>query len=96
MNNNLPYDLRLVYERLQAGAVEEAMAILEDKNFIFIEWQRDDITMRAEELGIELNEDQIWDILSCLQSNHDASVGINWDVIDYWIDDSLEVDEDIK
>ena len=87
MNNNLPNDLRLVYERLQKGAVEEAMAILEDKNLIFIEWQKDDIIMRADDVNIFITEKDAQDILSRMVNSHDCNFGITWDTIDSCLQD---------
>ena len=42
--------------------------------------------MIADELGIELNEDEAEEILEQLYQNHDASIGICWDVIDSYIE----------
>ena len=48
-------------------------------------WTDEDVQGRADEMEIELSKEQIQDVLSLLDSKHDASVGINWDTIDYWV-----------
>jgi hypothetical protein len=48
---------------------------------ITITWTDEDVWCVAEEFGIELNEAQVNDILSLLEKNHDATIGINWEVI---------------
>lgn len=49
---------------------------------INITWSSDDVIYRADERGIHLTYDQANDILDILEKNHDATIGINWDVID--------------
>lgn len=48
---------------------------------IKITWSTDDIFMLADELGIELAEHEADEILELMYQNHDASIGICWDVI---------------
>jgi hypothetical protein len=60
------------------------------KNQINIIWYIDDIIERDEEICDE-GEDRITDeqarsVLDLLESKYDAYQGINWGVIDYWID----------
>ena len=57
---------------------------------ITIEWSTEDIISRSEELTLHglaspLTEAQANTILHLLKRHHDASVGINWEVIDYYI-----------
>ena len=49
-------------------------------------WGDLDIRCRAEELDIELTDDEVNDVLDNLTRNHDATLGINWDVIDATIE----------
>jgi hypothetical protein len=53
---------------------------------IQIRWSTDDVLMKAEELDIELTEEQADIILGNIERYHDANVGINWDVIAYHIE----------
>jgi hypothetical protein len=52
---------------------------------IKIIWNTEDILIRAEELNVELTEHEADNILDELYENHDASIGICWDVIGSYI-----------
>ena len=56
---------------------------------ISIKWSTEDVLFKAEEMGIELTEDQADAILDNIEHYHDASVGINWDVIEFHIEDYI-------
>jgi hypothetical protein len=56
---------------------------------IEIKWNTDDVIMQADAMNIELTEEQADDILESLENKHDANIGINWDVISFYIDDYL-------
>ena len=53
-----------------------------------IEWSTEDIISQAFDMGVGLDIDQASEILEEVIDDHDASVGINWDVIEYHISDS--------
>ena len=53
-----------------------------------IEWSTEDIISQAHDMGVDLDIDQAYEILEQVIDDHDASVGINWDVIEYHISDS--------
>lgn len=61
-----------------------------DGTAIALVWQADDVEMRAEERDIELTPEQVGDILHLLDHKHDASLGVSWDTIDYYIDEAVE------
>lgn len=50
-------------------------------------WVAEDVQHRADDNGLNppLTEEEIRDVLSLLENNHDACIGINWDVIDFAI-----------
>ena len=48
---------------------------------IQIYWCTEDVTHQAEIMGIPLTEEQADDILDNVERYHDATIGINWDVI---------------
>lgn len=50
-------------------------------------WCFEDIKNQSSntEDGEEITDAQVFDVMTAVQRNIDASVGINWDVIDYWI-----------
>ena len=54
-------------------------------------WCEEDITLRAEDRGIKLTDEQIDKIILLIEKTFDASLGINWDVIDCATDNVLEV-----
>lgn len=57
---------------------------------ITIKWYTDDVVWRAEEMDIQLTQEEAYKILKIIEKNHDPEVGINWNVIDYYIDDYNE------
>ena len=59
------------------------------ENTISIEWGLDDVLHQAKEDGVEITEDQALNVLSTMDSKHDASIGMSWDVISEFI--SMEV-----
>ena len=50
--------------------------------FITIKWTADDIKARAAIFCTLITDEKVDKILLNLMKNHDASIGINWDVID--------------
>ena len=49
---------------------------------IAIYWSVEDILSRRS----DLTEQQAVEVLSCLKTSHDATIGINWEVIDIQIE----------
>lgn len=49
-------------------------------------WQVEDVLCQAENRGVKLTKNEVHAVLSLMESEHDATIGINWDVIDCWID----------
>lgn len=56
------------------------------KNWISIEWSIYDVQDRATDNKIELSLSQAQEVLYMMEKNHDANVGITWDLIDVYID----------
>jgi len=52
-------------------------------------WSTDDVMMRARERDINLSDQQCIEILAKVDHYKDASIGINWDVLDSHTDDYL-------
>lgn len=64
---------------------------------IKIIWNTDDVLLRADELGVQLTEEEADNILDDLYNYHDASIGICWDVIGSYIYQyETERDEQLK
>lgn len=48
-------------------------------------WQVEDVIARAEDVGRTVSEDDAVEIIRLLDRNHDANVGISWEVIDAYL-----------
>ena len=57
---------------------------------IHITWCTEDVLHEAEELGVELTEDEANDVLIRMEEKHDAIIGISWDVMDVYIRDLVD------
>ena len=66
-------------------------ASIENKiiNSISISWCADDVKQQASDMNVELTEKEIIDVLSSMKNYHDASIGINWEVIEAHINDVI-------
>ena len=51
------------------------------KDQIAIIWNIDDVKGRAP----DLTDDECRQVLELVERKHDANIGVNWDVLDYWI-----------
>ena len=56
---------------------------------ICIPWSFEDIKYRADDTGKKLTDDESRSILHDINHNHDANIGINWEVIDIYIDNFI-------
>ena len=50
-------------------------------------WQPDDVRESASERDIKLTDEEVSEVLSSVQRKQDCEIGINWDVINCWIDE---------
>jgi hypothetical protein len=64
------------------GAVKRAF----DPDWMASWWHIDDVAHQAEDQGETLTEDECREVLAMVMHKHDCNIGINWDVIDFWID----------
>jgi len=60
---------------------------------ITISWSTVDVLAKAEEMDVSLTEEQADEVLDMVERKHDASIGINWDVIEYWINEIKHEEE---
>jgi hypothetical protein len=51
-------------------------------------WCVDDVREQAEEMGINLSREKAEEIVERIDQKHDATIGINWDVINFHIQDA--------
>ena len=61
-----------------------------DGEEISIKWHIADVIERSRERGINLSGQQAKEILSNIKDKHDATIGVNWDVIDVCVDFYLD------
>ena len=57
------------------------------------DWHIEDVLGQAENMGIELTNEQAAEVLGIVADCHDANIGINWEVIDAAIDYFLETNK---
>ena len=65
------------------------------ENSICLIWCIDDIkiTMQNRENPIGITDKECMGILTAMERNHDASLGVNWDTINYYLDNFIEEKE---
>lgn len=66
-----------VSNEFEAEQLKRRFAMLTDPNYIAIWWGVEDV----QEMRPDLDEEQARRVLKCLEHDHDASYGINWDSI---------------
>ena len=74
--------------------IKELALMLEDRlqeevkemDSISIGWEIEDVREEARRKGQELTLDESRETLRLAKKNHDASIGINWEVLSIWID----------
>jgi hypothetical protein len=52
--------------------------LLAERNQIAVIWDIEDVQI----LRPDLNDEQAWQVLESIERNHDAGIGINWDVFE--------------
>lgn len=58
---------------------------------IAIIWSADDVQCIAKEnYDTTLTQDELRYVLDGMRRKHDAEIGINWGVIDYWVETVVE------
>lgn len=50
-------------------------------------WQTDDVFQRAKERDIEISKEEAEAIIEQMDGAKDASLGLTWDTIDYYLDE---------
>jgi len=64
------------------GAIKRAF----DPDWVAEWWHIDDIIEQAENNGEQVTEYEAREVLRLMSKYHDCEIGINWDVIDNWVD----------
>ena len=68
-----------------------------DKDTILLEWTTDDVKEQLKSRGLEskLPTDDCRYVLKLMLDKHDETIGVNWDVMNVYIDKVIE-DKNIK
>jgi hypothetical protein len=69
---------------------KQAVAMKFDPDWITEHWHIDDVIEQAENNGEQLTIEEARWVLQMVDKNHDCEVGINWGVIDSWVDRVVE------
>jgi len=64
------------------GAIKRAF----DPDWVAEWWHIDDIIEQAKNNGEQVTEYEAREVLRLMIKEHDCNIGINWDVIDAWVD----------
>ena len=79
-----------VPEGRSVAEAEMAVKRAFDPDWVSEWWHIDDVAMQAESMGEMLTEDECRDVLARVMRRHDCNIGINWDVIECWIEQVIE------
>ena len=74
-----------VPEGRSVSEAEEAVERAFNPDWIAEWWHIDDVASQAKDKGQTLTEDECREVLAMVMHRHDCNIGINWEVIDYWI-----------
>ena len=64
---------------------EHLESFKDDDVIAFDIWQVEDVEGLCLELGIDLSLEQMQDVIWCMDSNKDANDGLNWDLMEHYI-----------
>ena len=66
-----------------------------DDDTISLEWTTDDVKEQARARGLDnkLTTDDCRYVLNLMLDKHDADIGVNWNVMDIYIDGVIELKE---
>lgn len=68
---------------------EDLIQELLSRGFIRVLWNKDDIINTAFNLGVTLTDEQVDDVANAIEHRFDANIGVNWNVIEYHINNIL-------
>ena len=83
---NLADNLRESFATTQAALKALAEADIQDDEKITLSWHVDDIKGQAENRSMKITDQQAKDVLQAVKHKHDACIGVNWEVIDFHLD----------
>lgn len=62
---------------------EDLIQELQNRGFIRVLWNREDVISAAERNDIKITEDEVLQVIDKIEQTFDANIGVNWDVISY-------------
>ena len=89
----MSYTVNKAVEAIEAKDYDLALKLLTSRDQIFIEWRLEDVYDRADAKSMIIDSNQAQDILYQLDENHDANYGVNWDTIDFYLDEIKEIEK---
>lgn len=69
--------------------MERSLDDIESGCSIAVIWCDEDVQSVADNYDVALTDAEVQQILLMLKRRHDAEIGINWDVIDYWVTETI-------
>lgn len=66
---------------------DEIQRIDPKEHVCVIIWSVGDVIDRAHERGVKVSQSEAEDIIEEMEHRHDATIGINWDTIDVFLQD---------
>ena len=72
----------------------EHLSYVKDNDIIAVDiWGMDDVKEKAEDsYGICIADEQASNVLSMMASSHDCEIGMNWDTLEYHLENEINVD----
>lgn len=71
---------------LKKVETEDLIQELMNRGYVRVLWHKDDVLTQAEQMGITLTDTQVEFVMDNLCHYHDANIGVNWEVIQYQIE----------
>lgn len=69
--------------------IEHLQGYRPDQTVACLIWLEDDVKTKAKEMGVRLTKDQITSVLENVEHKKDASLGISWDTLEFWIGEEV-------
>ena len=69
---------------------KELTAELKEHGYIHVLWHKDDISITLEKRDIKYTDEDLDKIVAYIEHLFDAQVGINWEIIEGYIDAYIE------
>ncbi len=76
-------------ENLKNVSDNQLLEELQKRGYVRVLWHKDDILKVAEDEDVVLTDDEVNDIITDLEQNHDANYGLSWDTINDVMNDVI-------